>query len=70
MLSDSDIISSDEKILVDFLLDSLLNLESYISSLCRKAGEKINVVNNALNDTHQQPLRLIQGDRKKLFNSI
>ena len=70
MLSDSDIISSDEKILLDILLDTLLNLESYISCLCRKAGEKINVLNNALNDIHERPLRLIHHDRQKLFSSI
>ena len=43
MLNDSDNISSDEKILLDVLLESLLNLESYISCLCRKACEKTNV---------------------------
>ena len=42
MLNDSKITSSNEKKLLGIFLDSKLNFESYIGSLCRNAGQKIN----------------------------
>ena len=44
MLNNNEITSSNEEKLSSILLDSKLNFESHISSLCRKAGRKINAL--------------------------
>ena len=44
MLKIKKITSSNEEKLLSNLLESKLNFESHISSLCRKAGQKINAL--------------------------
>ena len=44
MLNNNNITSSNEEKLLGIFLDSKLNFESYIGSLCREAGQKINAV--------------------------
>ena len=108
MLNNNKITSSNEEKLLGNFLDSKLNFKSHISSLCRKAGQKISALdrlknyltsdqrnlllnsiiksqftccpliwmftsrylNNALNNIHEQALRLIYNDQEKSFNSI
>ena len=56
------ITSSNEEKLFCILLDSKLNFESHISSLCRNAGQKINVLARLKN--------YLKLDQRKSFNSI
>ena len=44
MLNNSKIISSNEEKLLDIFLDSKLDSENHIASLCRKAGQKTNAL--------------------------
>ena len=44
MLNNNEITGSNEKKLSGILLDSKLNFENHIRSLCRKAGQTINVL--------------------------
>ena len=63
MLNDSKITSSNEKKLLGIFLDSKLNFESYIGSLCRNAGQKINASARLKN-------YLTSGQRNLLLNSV
>ena len=108
MLNNNKTTSSNEEKLLGIFLDSKLNFENHVGSLCRKSGQKISALarlknyltsdqrnlllnsviksrftycpliwmfrslylNNALNNTHEQTLRLIYNDHEKSFNSI
>ena len=63
MLNDSKITSSNEKKLLGIFLDSKLNFESYIGSLCRNAGQKINALARLKN-------YLTSDQRNGLLNSV
>ena len=63
MLNDSKITSSNEKKLLGIFLDSKLNFESYIGSLCRNAGQKINASARLKN-------YLTSDQRNLLLNSV
>ena len=63
MLNDSKITSSNEKKLLGIFLDSKLNFESYIDSLCRNAGQKINALARLKN-------YLTSDQRNLLLNSV
>ena len=49
MLNNNKITSSNEEKLSGIFLDSKLNFESHIGSLCRKAGQKINALTRLKN---------------------
>ena len=63
MLNNSKITSSNEEKLLGIFLDSKLNFESHIGSLCRKAGQKINVLARLKNF-------LTSDQRNLLLNSV
>ena len=63
MLNNNKITSSNEEKLLGIFLDSKLNFESHIDSLCRKAGNKINALARLKNY-----LKLDQ--RNLLLNSV
>ena len=60
MLNNNKITSSNEEKLLGMFLDSKLNFESHIGSLCRKAGQKINALVRLKNylTSDQRNLRL------------
>ena len=43
ILNNNEIASSNEKKLLGILLDSKLNFDSHIKSLCKKAGQKLSI---------------------------
>ena len=49
MLKNNKITTSKEEKLLGILLDSKINFESHISSLCRKTGKKINALSRLKN---------------------
>ena len=63
MLNNHKITSSNEEKLLGIFLDSKLNFESHIGSLCRKAGKKINTLTRL-----KKYLKLNQ--RNLLLNSV
>ena len=63
MLNNNKITSSNEEKLLGIFLDSKLNFESHITSLCRKAGQKINALARLKN-------YLTLDQRNLLLNSI
>ena len=44
ILNNNEIASSDEEKLLGIVLDSKLNFESHITSLCKKAGQKLSAL--------------------------
>ena len=63
LLNDNEISSSNEEKLLGTFLDSKLNFESHIGSLCRKAGHKINALARLKN-------YLTSDQRNLLLNSV
>ena len=63
MLNDNKITSSNEEKLLGIFLDSKLNFESHIGSLCRKAGQKISALARLKN-------YLTSDQRNLLLNSV
>ena len=63
MLNNNKITSSNEEKLLGIFLDSKLNFESHITSLCRKAGQKINALARLKN-------YLTLDQRNLLLNSV
>ena len=63
LLSNSEVTSSNEEKLLGILLDSKLNFENYLSSLCRKSGQKLNALGRLRN-------YLISNQRNLLLNSV
>ena len=63
LLNNSKILSSNEEKLSDIFLDCKLNFESHIGSLCRKIGQKINVLARLKN-------YLTSDQRNLLLNSV
>ena len=63
MLNNNKITSSNEEKLLGIFLDSKLNFESHICSLCRKAGQKISVLASLRN-------YLTSDQRNLLLNSV
>ena len=63
MLNNNKITSSNEEKLLGIFLDSKLNFESHIGSLCRKAGQKISALARLKN-------YLTSDQRNLLFNSV
>ena len=63
VLNNSKVTSSKEEKLLGFFLDSKLNFESHITSLSRKAGQKINTLTRLKN-------YLTLDQRNLLLNSV
>ena len=63
MLNNNKITSSNEEKLLGIFLDSKLNFESHIGSLCRKAGQKISALARLKN-------YLTSNQRNLLLNSV
>ena len=63
MLNNNKITSSNEEKLLGIFLDSKLNFESHIGSLCRKAVQKISALSRLKN-------YLISDQRNLLLNSV
>ena len=61
MLNNSKITGSNEEKLLDIFLDSKLNIESRIVSLCRKSGQKINALAKLKN--------YLTSDQRNLLNN-
>ena len=63
MLNNSKITSSNEEKLLGIFLESKLNFESHIGSLCRKTGQNINALAKLKN-------YLTSNQRNLLLNSV
>ena len=63
MLNNNKITSSNEEKLLGIFLDSKRNFESHVGSLCRKGGQKINVLARLKNF-------LTSDQRNLLLNSV
>ena len=69
ILNNNEIASSNEEKLLGILLDSKLNFESHITSLCNKAGQKLSAlarINHYL--TPDQKLLLLKSVVKSQFS--
>ena len=69
ILNNSEIASSNEEKLLGNLLDSKLNFDSHITSLCKKAGQKLSAlarINHYL--TPDQNLLLLNSETKSQFS--
>ena len=69
ILNNNEIVSSNEEKLLGILLDSKLNFDSHITSLCKKAGQKLSAlarINHYL--TQDQKLLLLSSVVKSEFS--
>ena len=69
ILNNNEIVSSNEEKLLGILLDSKLNFDSHITSLCKKAGQKLSAlarINHYL--TQDQKLLLLNSVVKSQFS--